>query len=230
MNGPMAALGLGFVIGLKHALDADHLVAVSTIVAQTRNLARAALTGVLWGLGHTAMLGLAGLMVLWGRLSIPEPVAQAAEMLVGVVLVVLGATTLWGLRRHRLHLHPHHHGAQEHVHLHSHAHGHPHTHGHPQRFWIKPLLVGMVHGLAGSAALMLLVLSTLPTPLAGFLYILVFGAGSIGGMLLVSVAIGLPVVWTARSLERGYRAIVLTAGAASVAFGLWLIIEIGRAI
>lgn len=220
-------LGLGFLLGLRHALDADHVVAVSTIVAQTRNLAKAAVVGIFWGLGHTLTLGLVGLIVLFGGLSLPEPFEKGAEFLVGVVLVLLGASTLYGLRRGRLHLHPHRHDLEEHVHFHSHAHESSHEHEHPKRLGLRPLLVGMVHGLAGSAALLLLVLAEMTSPILGVFYILLFGAGSIVGMLLVSLAIGLPVAWTARSLQGGYRAIAALAGIASLAFGAWLIFEIG---
>ncbi|MFQ5855022.1 MAG: urease accessory protein UreH [Anaerolineae bacterium] len=223
-------LGLGFLLGLRHALDADHVVAVSTIVAQTRNLTKAALIGIFWGAGHTATLGLVGLVVLFGKFSIPESLAQAGELLVGIVLVLLGATTLWRLRRRRLHLHPHRHGALEHVHFHSHARDLQHDHEHPQRFGWKPLLVGMTHGLAGSAALMLLVLSTVRSIMGGLLYITVFGVGSIGGMLLVSLVLGLPIVWAARSsspvLKRAHQVITCSAGLASLAFGLGLIAKI----
>lgn len=218
-------LSLGFLLGLRHALNADHVVAVSTIVAQTKRLTKAALVGTLWGLGHTLTLSIVGVFVLFGKLAIPESLAHGAEFLVGLALIWLGAATLWRLHRQRVHVHRHAHGSEEHVHFHQHAEGPEHAHEHPRLGW-KPLLVGMIHGLAGSAALMLLVLGTVRSELAGLLYIAVFGVGSIGGMLLVSLALGLPIVWTARSLVRAHQAIALTAGLASIAFGLWLIIEI----
>ncbi|OGF57644.1 MAG: hypothetical protein A2Z21_02710 [Candidatus Fraserbacteria bacterium RBG_16_55_9] len=223
-----ALLSLGFLLGLRHALDADHVVAVSAIVAQTRQLTKAALVGVLWGVGHTFTLSIMGLLVLFGKLSISSSLAQAAEFLVGFMLILLGISTLWTLRRQRIHLHRHSHGAEEHIHFHGHAGAREHTHEHPEWSW-KPLVVGMIHGLAGSAALMLLVLGTVRSELAGLLYILVFGAGSIGGMLLVSFLLGLPVVWAAHApaLQRAHRAIALTAGLASIVFGLWMMLEIG---
>ncbi len=224
-----ALVSLGFLLGLRHALDADHVIAVSTIVAQTRQLTKAALVGTLWGIGHTLTLSVIGLVVLFGQFSIPEPLAQGAEFLVGLVLVLLGVSTLWGLRRRRIHLHSHSHGNEEHTHFHSHLEISEHRHDHRPRVGWKPLLVGMIHGMAGSAALMLLVLSTVQSSFVSLLYILCFGIGSIGGMILVSLVLGIPVVWTARLplLNRIPRAIALLVGLVSIAFGLWLMIEIG---
>jgi len=223
-----ALLSLGFLLGLRHALDADHVVAVSTIVAQTRQLSQAAWVGVLWGIGHTLTLSVVGLLVVFAKFSISDSLAKLAELLVGFMLILLGAWTLWGYRRQRVHLHKHSHDAQEHVHFHSHAASLGHTHLHVRLGW-KPLLVGMVHGLAGSAALMLIVLGTVYSVWASLLYIVVFGTGSIGGMLLVSFVLGLPVVWTARwpVLAKAHRSITLVTGVTSILFGLWLIMEIG---
>jgi len=223
-----ALLSLGFLLGLRHALDADHVVAVSTIVAQTRQLTKAALVGLLWGIGHTLTLSIMGCVVLFAKLQIPDPLAQGAEFMVGLMLILLGTSTLWGLHRRRIHLHPHSHGSKEHIHFHSHSGAREHAHEHPKLGW-KPLIVGMIHGMAGSAALMLLVLGTVRSELAGLLYIFVFGVGSMGSMLIVSLILGLPVVWTARSpmLQRVPQAITLVTGAVSIAFGVWLMIEIG---
>lgn len=218
-----AAFGLGLILGIKHALDADHIIAVSTIVSEYQSLKWASLIGAFWGLGHTVTLFAVGLLVIGLKLTIPPRLSLSLEFLVALMLVALGLNILWRSFRERIHVHAHAHNPETHAHLHLHgdpeeSHSHPHPF-HPMR---KPFLVGMVHGLAGSAALMLLVLTTIPSPLAGLAYILIFGIGSVGGMLVLSSMIGLPFVVTARRftvLNRGTR---IVAGGASIAFGLFL--------
>ena len=219
-----AAFGLGLILGIKHALDADHLIAVSTIVSEHQSLKWASLIGAFWGLGHTFTLFVVGLLVIGLRLTIPPRVALGLEFLVALMLISLGANILWrSFQAESLHLHAHAHNPETHAHFHVHGGGvEDHSHPHPFKSMRKPFLVGMVHGLAGSAALMLLVLTTIPSPLAGLAYILIFGVGSVGGMLAFSSMIGLPFVLTAQrfSLVNGW--IRLVAGAASVVFGLFL--------
>mgnify|MGYP003393973441 FL=1 len=224
-----AAFVLGLILGIKHALDADHLIAVSTTVSEHQSLKWASLIGAFWGLGHTTTLFVVGLFVIGLRLTIPPRLALGLEFLVAVMLVILGGSILWrSFRVEKLHLHAHAHNPQTHAHFHLHgSREEDHSHPHPFTSMRKPFLVGMVHGLAGSAALMLLVLTTIPSALAGLAYILIFGFGSVGGMLLLSSMIGLPFILTARrfSLVNGW--IRLLAGAASVVFGLFLGWEIG---
>lgn len=224
-----AAFGLGLILGLKHALDADHLIAVSTIVSEHQSLKWASLIGAFWGLGHTATLFVVGLFVIGLRLTIPPRLALALEFLVALMLVLLGASILWRtFGPERLHLHAHAHNPQTHAHFHLHgSKEEDHSHRHPFNSMRRPFVVGMVHGLAGSAALMLLVLTTIPTPGAGLAYILIFGLGSVGGMLALSSLIGLPFVLTARRFSVLNRWIRIVAGAASVAFGTFLGWEIG---
>ena len=221
-----AALTLGFSLGLRHALDPDHLVAVSTIVSEHRSLARSSLVGTIWGIGHTASLLIVGLVVILLRSSIPDRVALWMEMGVAVMLVALGANVIWKVGRERgfkLHKHEHAHDGQpahEHVHFHSHR---DHDHRHRIfRFGRRPFVVGMVHGVAGSAALTLGVLTTIPSAALGLVYILVFGLGSIGGMLLMSAVVGAPFAVTARRFSKINGGIRLVAGLLSVAFGLIL--------
>lgn len=222
------AMSLGFVLGLKHALDADHLVAVSTIVSEQRSILKSAMVGALWGVGHTFSLMVVGVCVLFLRLSIPARVALSMEFSVALMLILLGANVLWKFRRGE-HLHLHSHGENGPVHLHFHAHAknseHQDSH-HPIAGQKRPLWVGMVHGLAGSAAIMLLVLTTLPSPVIGLLYIVVFGVGSIGGMLLMSTAISLPFIWTAQKFDRFNHHIRFLAGTLSVLFGCFLAYQI----
>lgn len=224
-----AAFALGLILGVKHALDADHVIAVSTIVSEHKNLKWASLIGVFWGLGHTATLFAVGLFVIGLSVTISPRLALGLEFLVALMLVFLGASILWrSFRDERLHAHVHAHNPETHTHFHLHGTSEEdHSHPHPFRSMRKPFLVGMVHGLAGSAALMLLVLTTIPSPLAGLAYIFIFGIGSVGGMLALSSMIALPFVFTARRFTLLNRWIRLVAGIASVAFGLLLGWEIG---
>lgn len=230
----IAALWLGFGLGLRHALDADHLVAVSTIVSEHKSLLRSSLVGTFWGLGHTASLLGVGIVVLLLRVTISESAAPWMEMPVAVMLVALGSVAVYQALRQKgvaVHTHTHaHDGGGEHQHLHLHTHAplaDAHDHRHKMfRVGRKPFLVGLVHGFAGSAALMLAVLTTLPSVALGLLYIGVFGVGSVGGMLLMSALISLPFVATARRFESVNKAIRLVAGLFSVGFGLLLAWEL----
>lgn len=225
----LAAFGLGLLLGIQHALDPDHLVAVSTIVSEHKNFKWASLIGAFWGLGHTATLFLVGLIVIGLRVSIPPRVGDGLELLVALMLVILGINVLRkSFGAERVHLHTHSHNPETHTHLH--VHDDPqqdHRHSHPFKTMRRPFIVGMVHGLAGSAALMLLVLSTIETPLGGLLYIVIFGLGSVGGMLLLSSIISLPFILTAQRFSALNRWIRVLAGVASVGFGLFLGAEIG---
>jgi ABC-type nickel/cobalt efflux system permease component RcnA len=224
---PWAILFLGFILGMEHASDADHVVAVSTMVNRSRRLLSAARVGVMWGLGHTFAILLAGLAILLLKLSIPYKVAQGAEFTVGIVLVILGALVLRDVaraRQWRLHRHPHDHPREEHRHLHIHTEAEVHRHRHG----LRPFLIGIVHGLAGSAALTLLVLSTIDSTLWGIVYILVFGLGSILGMMFFSGIIGLPFVLTSGNrFARFQSGIKLAAGVLSMGLGVGIMLQIG---
>lgn len=225
-----SALAFGFVLGLKHAVEADHLAAVSTIVSERKSLLSSSLVGGLWGLGHTLSLLIVGLAVILFQFKISEGTAAALEFCVGLMLVALGVNALRKLKRGgHLHLHVHRHGARRHVHPHIHD-GAPEadsrTH-HGLRLGARPLLIGMVHGLAGSASLMLLVLSTISSPFVELVFILIFGVGSIGGMMLMSALVGLPVYLTAKRFNRAHLAVHGLAGLFSLSFGLFMIYEIG---
>lgn len=213
-------LGLGFALGLKHALDADHVVAVSTIVSQTKSLKKSSLFGAIWGAGHTTTLLIVGLILLGLKLTIPKWIALSFEFLVGIVLVLLGLNVIWKLISEKLHYHKHTHASVEHTHVHSHKTSSMHDHFH------KSFAVGMVHGLAGSATLMLLVLGSVTSLVEGVLYILVFGIGSIFGMLVVSTIIGLPFMLTTR-FEAVHNSVKIVAGSFSILLGFTIMYEIG---
>ncbi len=241
------------LLGARHALDADHLVAVSTILSRTGSLRRAAAVGLLWGAGHTLTLLVAGVAAFLFRLSLPPVVSQHLEAPVGVMLVVLGLLTLREHRRRGVHLHVHRHGAEEHVHFHTHgrsagegspfagaADGHvdppapaarrgansgEHAHAHQERPGLRPLLVGMVHGLAGSAAMVLLASAAMPSAAGSLAFTAVFGAGSMAGMAAVSAGVALPLSWGGRRLPWLGRASALAAGTASALLGALILAE-----
>ena len=222
----IAVLSLGFVYGLRHALDPDHMVAVTTIVSEHKSLARSSLVGTFWGLGHTTSLLIASLVVLLLKITIPKQVELWLEMAVAAMLVVLGVNVILRAARNRglqLHTHSHSHDGQE---THSHLHVHnreDHEHRHKMfRLGRKPFVVGLVHGMAGSAAVTLAALTTIPSVAVGLVYIGLFGLGSIGGMLLMSAMIGLPFAVTARRFSALNTKVRLAAGVISVVFGLML--------
>jgi sulfite exporter TauE/SafE len=223
-------LGLGFLLGLKHATEADHLAAVSTIVTNRRGLFSSAIVGGLWGLGHTISLVVAGVFVLLLNFEISEKTERMLEFGVGVMLVLLGLNVLQKIiRGGTLHFHTHEHGGHEHVHPHLHEAGKadkPNTH-HGLSFSPRAVVIGMVHGLAGSAALMLLVIPTIDSRPLGLLYIVIFGIGSIGGMMLMSFLVGLPFQITALRFNRFNVLLQCVAGLVSVGLGLYIIYEKG---
>lgn len=236
--GVFGVLGLGLVYGLRHATEVDHIVAVSAIVSEHRKLGRAAIVGGLWGAGHTASLVIVGSVVLALRIAIPERVASWLEFCVALMIIGLGVAALRRALRTRsdLHVHRHAHGNLRHAHVHFHEHGSQHiplpeSHSHNlMRVGLKPVIVGAVHGLAGSGALTLLVLTQINSALLGLLYLGVFGMGSIVGMLLMSGLMGLPFVLSSRKLSGIHYSLQMLAGALSVAFGIWYAYETGIAI
>ena len=228
--GVLALLGIGLIFGLKHATEVDHVVAVSTIVSQHRNLWRSAMVGALWGAGHTAALLVTGVIVLSLRVAIPEKVSNWLEFCVALMILALGASALWRALRKRqeVHVHKHDHDGVSHVHVHFHetptrhepAQSSTHTHA-VSSIGIKPVLVGTMHGLAGSGALTLLVLTQIKSAWLGLFYLAIFGLGSIAGMLLMSGLIGLPFALTSRNLSGLHHRLQTAAAGLSIAFGLW---------
>jgi len=232
--GLLAALVLGILLGSKHSLDPDHVVAVSTIVSEYRNPLRSFWVGISWGLGHTTTLLILGIVIIALRLTIPERMALAFEFAVGVMLVGLGIQVIYSFRKKKVHQHAHGHEEEAHHHFHSHSKSpehvpeHHNTHGIGKPFLRrKSYLIGLVHGVAGSAALALLVLASIESPLAGMAYILLFGLGSVISMGIMTMIIGLPFMISTGRLPNLDRTVQFVVGSLSILFGGFLMYQIG---
>ncbi len=247
---PLGIALLGLILGMRHATDADHVIAVTAIVSGERRIGAAARIGIAWGLGHSVTVFLVGGAIILFKLTIPARLGMAMEFAVAMVLILLGISVvarssprvanLLGLKPNDgewlAHSHAHEHEGTTHAHPHAHPHGDEHSHrSHlfpkPARFARGSLErafgVGLVHGLAGSAAIALLVLSAIPDPMWGLVYLAIFGFGTIVGMTLITTAIGLPVSLTATRLGSLNHALLLGAGLLSLGFGLFLAYQIG---
>ncbi len=209
----VSLLMIGFLLGLKHATEADHVAAVATFVTRGHSLAQTVRVGVAWGCGHTLTLLLFGGAVLVLGLGVPHRAAQAIELAVGVMLVLLGVGVLRRLRRERFHLHHQHAGSA--------------SDSPADSVPARALLVGMVHGMAGSAALILLSLQAVESAAWGLVYIAVFGLGSILGMSALSIAIAVPLRFSAHHLGWAHSALTRIVGAATVGLGLFVVYQTG---
>jgi len=259
----LSLIAVGFLLGVRHATDADHVVAIATIVSRERSLRGAAAIGALWGVGHSVTVAIVGCLIILFGVVIPPHIGLAMEFAVAVMLVLLGFFTLSAVARQArealaLHLlHGAHGGAHPavadghtHVHIHGdyvHAHSHGHgdgAHGHPEhstpQAWLdrhfgrlglyqvlRPLVVGVVHGLAGSAAVALLVLTAIRDPIWGLAYLVVFGVGTVAGMMLITVAIAVPFTVGATRLPLVSAGVRVAAGVLSLGFGLFLMYQVG---
>ena len=245
-------VGIGFLLGIRHATDADHVIAVTTIVSRQQSIRHAGVIGILWGLGHTITIVLVGTGIIVFNLAIPPRIGLAMELAVGLMLILLGVMNLtgatgWITERFTagpgvgiIHSHVHRHGEVEHVHVHAHTpEGPTDLDEKPQGLIpvvfekmglyqaLRPLAVGIVHGLAGSAAVALLVLTTIRDPRWAIAYLLVFGVGTIAGMVLITVILGAPFAYTGGRFDSLNRGLGLASGVISVAFGLFLSFQVG---
>jgi sulfite exporter TauE/SafE len=224
-----ATLALGFVLGLRHALDADHVAAVSTFATEERNLWRASLVGAYWGAGHTAALLFFGAAIVALKLVITERMSQFLEFSVGCMLIVLGANVLRKLAGGAaIHVHTHEHDGTRHSHLHVHLGNQEHEHRHHVlRVAGRPFVVGIVHGLAGTAAVLLLVVGAIPSALLAMGTIVIFGVGTIGGMMAMSLLMSVPLAYAAGRVKTAERVLRFAAGAFSLGFGVFLAWDVG---
>ena len=206
--------GIGLILGLRHAFEPDHLAAVSTLATRpAARLRSAARLGLVWGLGHTGTVGVVALLIIVLGVHLPDRFWPAAELLVAALLVLLGATVIWRYARGRWHMHAHAHPATPtHFHLHSHASDATHRHAHGAVDARRSLGFGVAHGLAGSGAIAALLVAAAPDASSRLIYFAAFGAGTIAGMLGVSMTLSVLVRLAA---ERGARwATILHVGAA----------------
>lgn len=230
-----AILPLGFVIGMGHALETDHLAAVSNMLAQKGSRRALIARGAFWGLGHTlSLFGFCAAVVLLG-LTISGTVQAGLEFAVGVMIVALGVQTLWRLHRDRVHIHVHDHGAGPHLHAHSHK-GEtiPHaraSHRHEHRKTnLKALGVGLVHGAAGSGALLVLSVSATESVGQALLYFAIFGIGSMAGMATLSTVASFPLLLAQRGANWLRTGTTATIGIAALWIGATIMVENGAAL
>jgi len=255
MTNLLTVMGVGFLLGMRHATDPDHIIAVSTIVSRQQSVRSARLIGMLWGLGHSITILFIGAAIILFNWAIPPRLGLTLELAVGLMLILLGALNLSGTLQwitermtpaHSngsiIHSHAHSHGGEPHVHVHGHR---PETHMHLRHKpagnlqqaleriglyqILRPLAVGIVHGLAGSAAIALLVMTTIREPLWALFYLLVFGLGTMVGMMLITILIGAPFAYTGTRMRfnRFNRTLALASGLISVAFGMFVTFQVG---
>jgi high-affinity nickel permease len=222
---------IGFFLGMRHATDPDHVIAVTTIVSRQRSIGRAALIGAFWGLGHTITIFGVGTAIILFNVVIPTRLGLSMEFSVSLMLIVLGLWNLIGFLR-----------AAPVIHSHSHTHGglvHSHSHSHPvDELWseppaksglyqyFRPLMIGIVHGLAGSAAVALLILATIRNPTWAIIYLLIFGIGTIAGMMVITMSIASTFRFVGNRFAKFNQRLAMISGLVSVAFGVFLAYQI----
>src|SRR5271155_2217036 len=254
----LSILAVGFFLGMRHATDPDHVIAVTTIVSNQRSSMRAALIGAFWGVGHTVTIFVVGAGIILFNLVIPVRVGLSMELSVAVMLIILGLANVAGFLRSMpaestpagsipaheeaevVHTHAHSHGG--HIHSHPHTHlpeSHPHSPDHTPLTWLdhafgriglyqylRPFVVGVVHGLAGSAAVALLVLTTIRNVHWAVAYLLIFGVGTIAGMMLITMSLASAFTMVGKGREKFSRRLALASGLLSLGFGLFVAYEI----
>jgi len=230
----LTLLALGFVLGMRHALEADHAAAVASLALRSRSVSHTIRQGLAWGIGHTLTLLLFSSVVLILGLVIPEQFAEGLEFAVGIMLIGLGSDVLRRMWRDRIHFHLHQHpDAPPHFHAHTHQvkENHrtliAHAHTHPKGFPYRALFVGLMHGMAGSAALIVLTLQTVISPIEAISYILMFGLGSTLGMGLFSVVMVIPFWYSAQSLTWLHQGVQTCVGISTALLGLFIMYEHG---
>lgn len=251
----LSIIAIGFFLGMRHATDPDHVIAVTTIVSRQEKISRAALTGIFWGVGHTLTILLVGTAIILFGVVIPTRIGLSMEFSVALMLVILGVMNVAAFMRSAravakvehsaATVHSHHHSHGDYIHTHPHGHvpeSHPHSPdktpvARMDRFFgnsgiylqFRPLLVGIVHGLAGSAAVALLVLTTIRDPRWAIAYLLLFGIGTVAGMMLITMSIASAFTFFGKRHANFSARLGLASGVLSLAFGLLLVYQIGIA-
>lgn len=234
----LTILSFGFLLGIKHATDADHVVAITTLLGKNGKIRHSAFVGVLWGLGHSITVTIVAIPIIFYSFVIPPNLELVLEFFVGAMLVVLGTLTLSGITekisKHftPLSIHKHAHKATNistHSHLHLHILDSINTGLHHIGIFqtIRPVLVGLIHGLAGSAGIALLILSTIKNPLLSAFYLLIFHFGIIIGMMIITTLLGASIILVKRKSEKIHQYLVIFSGIISFALGLYIIYESG---
>lgn len=252
---PIGFVALGFALGMRHATDPDHVIAVTAILTRERRVVAATRTGLLWGLGHSLTVLLVGCAIILLKIQIPVRLGLTMEFGVAVALILLGLPAVaavltgaggqpgWAANASaepapvRVHSHVHSHGGATHRHVHVHD---DHAAAHQSHLFdpgsayrpaprsaLKSFAIGLVHGLAGSAAIALMVLGAIADPLWGVIYLLVFCMGTVAGMVLITTAIGTPMVLAAGRVGRLHRGLVVGSGLLSLCFGLFIAYQVG---
>ncbi len=224
---------LGFMIGMRHALDADHLAAVAAITTQQNNSIRSSIRhGLVWGLGHTITLFLFGSVVIWMDTVVPEKLTYFLQIGVGIMLIALGLDVLRRVIRDRIHYHIHRHN-QSTAHIHAHSHQNEpshqlskHEHSHDHRFPVRTLMIGLMHGMAGSAALILLTMETVDSLWLGLWYMLLFGIGSMLGMAILSIIIAIPLRASANGLTWMHNGLQTAIGVLTCGLGISIVYQL----
>lgn len=206
----LSILALGFVLGIKHAIEPDHVIAVSTIASQSKKLSRSSLAGMFWGIGHTATLFIVGIILLMMKGQIPEKWVMSLEFLVGIMLVYLGITTITSFRK---------------THFHE---SHNLENSSKKLPYIKAMVIGFVHGLAGSGAMVLLTMSTVNSVMESAIYILIFGLGTVLGMLFFTTILGVPFIFSSKKFRLN-RTLTQITGGISALFGIYYMYNLGVA-
>lgn len=229
----LTILGFGFLLGLRHATDADHVVAITTILGKHGKIRHSTLIGILWGIGHSITVTLIAIPVIFFSFVIPENIAAGLEFLVGAMLVILGIFTLSGVTKKisedsiPISIHKHSHESQvgdKHSHFHLHIlNSLNHDLHHIGIFQtIRPVIVGLIHGLAGSAAVAILILSTIHDPKLAAIYLFIFHFGVVIGMMIITTLLGASFLLIKRKSEKIHGYLVTFSGILSLFFGLYI--------
>lgn len=233
----LSVLGFGLLLGIRHATDADHVVAVTTIVSRQKKIHSATIIGILWGIGHSVTVTLIAIPIIAYSFVVPPKVGLGLEFAVGVMLVFLGFINLSGITEKftkqltpTIHNHKHiHEEYKEHSHMHAHIFSAFQENMHHIGLFqtVRPLFIGFVHGLAGSTAITLLILSTIHNHALAVIYLFIFHIGVIIGMMLITTLLGVSITVVRKKSHSIHKYLIIVSGLFSIGFGLYLMYQTG---